>query len=198
MLREVSRLPARQDLNAGQGTTRVRKAIGFLVRRCWIAVYLDSDFSPTEVQESADGSIVTVTALGRYDLDLKGCLFGLQRAIGLGWFQLMTSMVEDREHLAKNLNMQLLIPNVYVFNSPVSGDFMHSFYEDAFTGGGRLYGPDKYIETLYVKNITMVVHVDPPTYDTNIFSGPQDIQPNSPCAILVDVEWRAFGSAQLL
>lgn len=105
-----------------------------------------------------------------YDLDLKGCLSALEKAVALGWFQLVTSMIEERTHMCKDLNLQQIVPNVYVFNSPVSGEMLHSFFEDPFSGGGRVYGPEKFVETFHEKSITVVAQLDKVTYDTSVFT----------------------------
>lgn len=91
--------------------------------------------------------------------------------MALGWFQLVTSMIEERTHMCKDLNLQQIVPNVYVFNSPVSGEMLHSFFEDPFSGGGRVYGPEKFVETFHEKSITVVAQLDKVTYDTSVFTG---------------------------
>eukprot|EP00825_Cyclidium_porcatum_P041761 TRINITY_DN554_c0_g3_i3.p1 TRINITY_DN554_c0_g3~~TRINITY_DN554_c0_g3_i3.p1 ORF type:complete len:484 (-),score=65.11 TRINITY_DN554_c0_g3_i3:92-1516(-) len=98
-----------------------------------------------------------------YQCDLIDCLRGLYFAFKLQWFNFGQFDVAEYEKLSQKGygDINEILPGIYAFSGPLSQRPLNQM--------GNVYTPDDYIPMFNRYNIKLVIRLNPPQYDENIF-----------------------------
>mmetsp|Transcript_12378 Transcript_12378/g.19513 ORF Transcript_12378/g.19513 Transcript_12378/m.19513 type:complete len:538 (+) Transcript_12378:223-1836(+) len=110
------------------------------------------------------------TGESSFDLSLKDCLDGVQKAVKLGWFDLQKFDISDYEHWdePQNGDMHLVCPKFIAFKGPQTDAHGNPLHESEATH--YIHEPRHYFRSFRKKGVSAIVRLnEPDTYRADNF-----------------------------